>query len=245
MKRRGFVPAIPVIFLLIIFSSCSVEQNVMLDGEGGGEAEVDITLEPVLVRYFTDLLEFSGDEVDSIFDEAAIRAAFRDIPELELTGLSIVSKGRLRLFVKFTDLEKAFFDQVGSGVAPAVDVNRSAEGWKTSLYLNTDNYRKITERMMALTGMAAFEDYLAGLLEPGPEEVIIDMYGYAFEDYLDGISAEEVLEKSNITLRFTAPKEILGHRGGRIFGGNTIRFVIPLLDILTLEKPIYYHFLYN
>ena len=70
------------------------------------------------------------------------------------------------------------------------------------------------------------------------------MYEYAFEDYLQGESAEKLLRSSEIVLRFTAPGEILGHRGGRV-EKRSITYRIPLLDILTLDEPLYYHFLYR
>lgn len=231
--------------IFFIAGSCSVSQDVLLQQGGRGTADIEIVLQPVLVRYFSDLLEFAGEgDSHSIFDEKAIRSSFASIPELELQDVKVVSKGELHLKVAFRDIKTAFFRQVGSEVEPAVEVFRGNEGWETSLYLDTENYGRIVDRMLILTGMAAFEDYLTGLLEPGPEEVIVDMYEYAFEDYLRGESVENLLEKSEILLAFTVPEEILGHRGGRA-GKRSITYSIPLLDILTLDKPIYYHFLYR
>jgi hypothetical protein len=225
--------------------SCSVSQDVSLDREGRGTADITVTLKPVLVRYFTDLLQFAGDDTaGSIFDENAVRQAFSTIPELDLLDVEVVSKGELRLAVAFSDIEEAFFRQVGSDVHPAAEVTRSNDGWKTSLYLDTDNYTEIVDRMLIVTGMVMFEDYLTGLLAPGPEDVIIDMYEYAFEDYLQGESVEKLLNNSEIVLRFTTPEEVLGHRGGKAAGRN-ITYRIPLLDILTLDKPLSYHFLYR
>ena len=175
MKSRRIKPfrlaaAFSAALILITAGSCSVSQDVLLDRQGRGTAEINITLKPVLVRYFTDLLEFSGNgEIDSIFNETAIREAFRTIPDLALLDMEILAKGKLYLSVAFSDAEKAFFSQVGTEVAPAVEVNRRDEGWKANLYLDTDNYGEIVDRMLILTGMVMFEDYLTGALRTRAE----------------------------------------------------------------------------
>ncbi len=237
---------IPWVVTFIVFSmvlSCSVEQDVSLDREGAGTADITIALKPVLIRYFTDLLEFAGEEEAPIFDVYAIRQAFSSIPELELRNVEIPSRGTLHLEIAFSDIEQAFFRQIGTDVPSAVTLSPVQSGWKTGLYLDLENYKKILSRMLVLTGMITFEDYLTGLLEPGPEDVIVDMYEYAFEDYLQGESVKEILQDSAMVLSCTGPREVLGARGGEI-EGKTITYSIPLLDILTLDKPMYYHFIY-
>lgn len=243
-KRLYLLLTVCALFIGLFCGSCSVRQDVLLGEAGQGTAEIRIALQPVLVRYFTDLLNFAGEEGAPIFDEYAIRRAFRTVPELKLQDVEVPSRGELFLRLTFSDIEQVFFRQIGSDVTPAVTLTPAQEGWKTSLYLNTENYGEIVNRMMQLTGMSAFEDYLAGLLEPGPEEVIIDMYEYAFEDYLEGESVQELLKNSEIVMDFTAPREILGARGGKM-SGRGIRYVIPLLEILTLDEPLYYHFIYR
>jgi len=227
------------------FISCSVRQDVELTRQGSGTADISIELNPMLTRYFTDLMEFAGDEnSETIFDTAAIRGAFREIPELDLIDVHAPSKGELYLRIAFTDIEQAFFRQIGTDVIPAAEVTQYGNNVKTNLYLDTENYNKIVERILVLTGMVVFDDYLTALLEPGPEEVILDIYEYAFEDYAVEDSVETVLRQSDIIVKFTVPEMIGDHRGGKV-EGRSITYTVPLFDILTLDDPIFYNFIYH
>ena len=252
MRPRTAIPAAAGLAAMLLFltASCTVRQQIELDREGGGSAGVEVELHSMVVRYITDLIVFSGGpEPESIFDPAAIEAAFNSIPELTLRDLEITGPGSLRLDLDFSNIETFFTSQVGADVSPAARVVRKKSASEAFLYLDRDNYAAIVARVLVLSGMIAFEDYLTGLLEPGPEEVILDMYEYAFEEYAGEKSVREVIAESKIVLEFVAPKEIISHRGGKLPGeggpDGRVLFLLPLLDILTLDEPITYSFLFR
>ena len=252
MRPRTAIPAAAGLAAMLLFlftASCTVRQQIELDREGGGSAGVEVELHPMTVRYITDLIVFSGGtEPESIFDPASIEAAFNSIPELTLRDLEITGPGSLRLDLDFSNIETFFTSQVGGDVSPAAKVVRKKSASKAFLYLDRDNYAAIVARVLVLSGMIAFEDYLTGLLEPGPEEVILDMYEYAFEEYAGVKSVREVIEESEIVIEFAVPNRIISHRGGEIpeTGGDArIRYTVPLLDILTLDELISYSFDYR
>lgn len=237
------------VLLVFLTVSCTVRQQVELGREGSGTAEVDVDLHPMVVRYITDLIVFSGGpKPDSIFDPEAIRAAFDTIHDLTLRDLEITGPGSLRIGLSFSDVQAVFTSQMGTEVVPVASASRKGSASETVLYLDRDNYGAIVARVLVLSGMIEFQDYLTGLLEPGPEEVILDMYEYAFEEYTEGKSVRELLEESEIVLEFAVPNRIISHRGGEIpetGGGDRIRYTVPLLDILTLDEPISYSFDYR
>ncbi len=247
---RNAAAALCLAGLLFLFTaSCTVRQQVELGREGSGTAEIEVELHQMAVQYINDLIVFSGGpEPDSIFDPEAIRAAFDTIPDLTLRHLEITGSGSLRIGLTFSDVRAVFTSQVGEGVVPVARASRKGKTSEAGLYLDRDNYGAIVARVLVLSGMIAFEDYLTGLLEPGPEEVILDMYEYAFEEYTEGKSVRDVLEESEIVLEFAVPNRIISHRGGEIpeTGGDArIRYTVPLLDILTLDEPISYSFDYR
>ena len=65
------------------------------------------------------------------------------------------------------------------------------------------------------------------------------MYDYAFGEYLDkGETIRAVLRQSSINLTGTCPGAVVSQTGGVQKGRNTVFYVIPLTDILTMQKPV-------
>jgi hypothetical protein len=95
-------------------------------------------------------------------------------------------------------------------------------------------------RFLTLAALEDYQEYVTALLEPGPREVILDMYRYAFEDYLEeGRTVQEMLEESTVELIVDPRGDITAQTGGRLTGGAAV-FTLPLIEILTMEEPFSY-----
>jgi hypothetical protein len=243
--------ALIAVLIFFFLPGCTVRQDISLNRDGSGTAELTIGLKPMLVGYFQDLMEFAGaDPGSDVFDADAVREAFADIPELTLNSAEILDTGTLRLDIAFTDIEKAFYSQVGADVPPAVRIAREPGGTEASFYYGVKNHDRIIERVLEITGLALFNDYLFGLLTPGPAEEILDMYEFVFEEYSGSRSVEKIMRESEIVLTFSPPSRITPLDGkssysGTPVPGGKVRYVLPVLDLLTLTNDISFSFLYN
>lgn len=253
--------------LVIFLSSCTVRQELFLDQDGSGETTVHIGLTSMLERYLTDLAELSGQTGGNIavFHIPAIKEAFSAFPELTLENAQIPEDDELLVTVEFTDVKEVFnpvdVEQAdfgggspgsvdGKTVRNVIDVSSDARLQTVTLFIDRSNYRRIIDRVFQLGSLEPYLPYFEGLLRPGPKEVMLDIYEYAFEQYTPEKPVEEILEHSFIVLDVYVQGTITEHNGGRTIQGEPpytrgIRYTIPLFDMLTLEHPITYTISYR
>ncbi len=219
-----------------------MKQTVYLESDGSGTAEIRITLHPVLERYMRDLISLSAEvpEDEPIFDPVAIERTFQRIADLELLSAEVPSPAELTARVRFHNLAAVFTDELPEGVRlPARFVPRGGAR-EAVFFLDYDNYLHMTARFLSLAALDDYQEYVTALLEPGPREVIIDMYEYAFEDYLEeGQSVVEMLEESTVELKVDPGGNITAQTGGTLTDGAVV-FTLPLIEVLTMEEPFSY-----
>jgi len=56
--------------------------------------------------------------------------------------------------------------------------------------------------------------------------------------YILGEEGPDAIMQSVISIRIATPTSVISQEGGTKTGTNTVRFDIPLIDILLLAKPI-------
>ena len=247
MNARPPVILFGVILAVFVLSGCTVEQRVFLEADGSGTAEIHVTLHPILESYMRDLISLSAEisEDGPIFDTKAIERTFQGIADLELVSAEVPSPAELTARVRFYDIAAVFSDELPEGVrSPAVFTRRGAAK-EAFFYLDYDNYLHMMARFLSLAALEDYQEYVTALLEPGPREVILDMYQYAFEDYLEGgQTIEEVLEESTVELTVDPAGNVTAQTGGRLIGGKAV-FTLPLIDILTMDEPFSYRVLFR
>ncbi len=103
------------------------------------------------------------------------------------------------------------------------------------LYLDLDNYPEL-ERIVPFMADENFETfgprYNVGMSEDEYLEMIM---------YILGEEGPPAIEESVISLRLNTPGKILASEGGTKESSNTIRFDIPLIDILLLAEPVSFY----
>lgn len=215
--------------------------------DGSGTTSVDLELSPMLVRYLDDLIYFTGGDptATELFDIEEMFRVFSEIPELKLHNADSPERSRLSTIVGFVEINQVFLEQVGPDVEEAARLEQEGDVRTLFLYLDRENYRQIVDRVLRLSSLDEYSTYMSGLLEPDSREIILEIYRYAFEEYAKEKSVQQVLEQSEVVFDVYINGRIVHRTGGTVIEGKNgfdtgVRYVIPLLDILTLEEPIRY-----
>jgi hypothetical protein len=227
-SKRGLAVAV---VLTLALGACSVRQDITVAVDGSGTADVDIVLDEIFIRYLRDLSGSVGGESEDlrIFDVDEIRRRFAERPGIELTQIGRGGPGLLSLSLRFDDVA-ALLAEEGTSF---LNVERS-DG---------------TSRLEILVSRAAVEEALSYsplegsavsqmLLPPagmGTEEYT-DYLVWALEEYEEPEDLRPKIENAAIRLTVAVEGEIVSQYGG-VRTGNTVRYDVSLVELLTLEEP--------
>ncbi len=235
---RRILPKLTVLAIAAggaLLCSCSLSQQLVLDPEGSGSADVQVSLKPMFVAYLQDLEQSVGGS-GAIFDTRGMADTFRQFGGV--TGVSVESPSpdRLNIHLEFADITQFFPSRLAGGVPPPVTFV-SAGGVSTlRFYLSRDNFARIAELppfrgnqiLMTLSPQEATHD---------TEKDYLDLLSYAFGDYAQGASVADVVKASKVRIALTVRGRIVSHVGG-VQQGNTVVFSVPLLAALVLDRPL-------
>jgi hypothetical protein len=245
MKSPKFKASIIVISSLIFFFSCTVEQNVRLEVDGSGSAEVEIVLHDIFAAFITDLTGASWDSEGAeqpIFDLGKLEYAFGLREQISLQSADIPEPNRLVMELSFNDIEKVLRAEEPN--APELFSYATKDG----LHILTFKVsRKTIVDALALSpfGASGLEVYL---LPPEDklmsEEEYIDYLMYSFEPYAPEATIERVLREAVIVLEIGVDGRIVSQEGGER-RGNRVRYTMPLIRLFTQVRPETYEIRYR
>ena len=234
--RLGVVVLVSIALLLIV-TSCTVRDEMLLRPDGSGEVYVSVDMHPVLMAYFTDLMmAMTGAEGDlPIFDLDVLSASLSERPGVTLVSAETPERGSLRLHVRFEDINQLFIDEDSAETA-----RFSSAGNRRELVVTLN--RTSVNRFL---GYAPEEsNMLADLLLP-PEDGSLSSEDYrgelewAFEEYGTPDDVAHALDGAVIEVRITPDGRIVAQSGGSIVGDSVV-FRIPVLELLTLDAERVY-----
>ena len=230
--------------------SCAVSNEITIRNDGSGFSNVKIVLDPLSVAYMSDLMESFGgglDEGTALFDIVSIRAAFAARKGVELVGIEPEGADVLRLEIEFDDVGAILDSETTDNGHDAEPISFRSAGPSRELKVHFSR-----ENFSGITGLFVLPDSPITVLVPYTEndflsrDEYLEVTQYAFEDYLEGRSMEDILTSSGISVAVEPPGTIT-----RVLGGSTelpepnqtagqpkATFFIPLLDILTLEEDL-------
>lgn len=234
--------ALLVVLILFLFFSCSVKQKIYLDKNTEGNCRLDLKFDKVFVDYIQFIYEIDGVENAKVFDEAAIRKAFNEFSNLSLNKIEVVSDDALYLDFSFNDLDSTFSEN--SAVVSPISYTKKGEDSIFKIQLDRSNHDVLVNKVLGISGMEGFLDYIQELVKPDTKANVIDNYDYIFGDLLVERSIEEVLDASFVNLEFSVNGNITSYTGGEK-KGNIVLYKIPLMDFLTLEKPVHYEIVFK
>ncbi len=231
-----------VILIIIFLNACSSRQDVYISDTGKGTISIDVNLDDMVVQYSRDLLGgFSNTETEEIklFDTDKISYIISDLESVSLTDISSDSSDVLHLELDFQDPGNILDSPEIPGTPDVISFSRRNSGnviiKQLKLYISQKNFNTAT----ALVGMKETEvmDTFGPQENPYSESEYLDLMEYLFEEYESSWRIRSILKSSEIIINLRIDGKIV-----RCYGctgsGSTAVIKIPLLDIVTLEKPI-------
>ena len=216
---------------LFALVQCSARQDITLSVDGSGTADVDISLDPVLMRYLRDLSGSMGDEDAplQVFDVEEIRRRFAERPGIELAEAGTAGAGLLSLSVRFDDVaallseeSASFLSVTRSGGRSRLEVLVGRDTVEEALSYSPLDGSSVSQMLLPPGGMGT-EEYTEYLL-------------WALEEYEEPQVLREKIESASLRLRVEVNGEIVSQNGG-VRDGNTVTFELPVVELLTLESP--------
>ena len=231
-RMKNILAAATFIFAI---DSCNARQEISLEAGGGGIARLEVALHPVFMSYYTDLAAgFSASVPPGFFNVDAIREGFRRNKELELVNLANTGKGKLTLDFRIKDIAAAIKNE--NPAALSIIRRSVAQGRETLLiWLDKGNLASLLAVVPEMDAPA-----VKMLLPPAAmsEKEYGEHLAWALEDYSKDGKILDVLGSAVIDIVLRTPSKIIAQTGGVQKGEKELRFAIPVLRLLTLEKPI-------
>ncbi len=239
---------------ILIFASCSANQDFLIESDGSGEAEIEIVVEPFFARYLADISAGFGDADAPLFDVPGIEAAFAEYPDIHLNEIELRGEYGLALRLEFDAIDR--FLRARDDVVSEI------------LSFDTDGSRRLIRARLDRTSVeralefARIDPSITEILLPPAGDMGAGEYGeylsWALEEYEDSSVLTETLTRSRIRTVVRVNGEIRSVTGGRtgdaIEGGNaptggrggaSAVFSMPLLRLLTTGTPVEYSVLFE
>ena len=243
--RSGRAPRAVAIasVVLLALAACGVDQQVTLRIDGSGNTSLAVSLDPSFVDYLRALAELGGGDLlpqDSIFDLEKIEQAVAALPGVRLTALSAPQPNELLLELTFQDIVAAFAvdDPGDDDVTPplvSMSAGRGADkdGRTFRLHLDAGNYNQLSRLFPAL------ENPLIASLGPQPQLPMTDSEYLEMMQFALGDAAPKQIAESSVTIDVAVEGSVVSQVGGELTDAG-VRFRIPLIRILVLDRPLQY-----
>ncbi len=240
--RRATITVLAIAALAA--TSCTVREELTIDGSGSGAATLTINLNPILLSYYSDLLTAMTGVVGDypVFDLEQLAAAFAARPSLNLTEIERSALGQLRLEISFDDLNDVLAEAAATGaeVEPADVFAFRAIGSRRELTVRLDRAAVNAFMAFAPQDSAMMTEFL---LPPDDGSVSRSQYqeelAWALEEYAPTDEVARVLEQSAIEVIVRPSGRIESQTGGIVRNGAVI-FRVPILELLTLSEERVY-----
>jgi hypothetical protein len=232
--------------LVLLFLSCSAQQEMSVFLDGSGRADLEIEIHDVLVSYMRDLSGAgSGGSSDNgtfeIFDLEEIERTFASRPEIELVSVDAPEASRLRVRLGFPDLSDVL--SAAPGVDGIISITRQEQYTEMKIRLGPAEVRRIMQ-LSPLSGTLIEE-----VLVPSPEHPMTpDEYreyiAWALEEYEETARLARIIDDSLIVLKISVEGQLISQTGGRR-ERDTVLFEIPVTELLTIQHPREYSVRYR
>ncbi len=230
--------------MILFLDGCSSRQDVYISDTGEGSVSIDVNLDKILTAYAGDLLGgFSNIDTSEInlFDVGKISHTISELDAVFLTNISSESSEILHLELDFTDPGKIFDEPEASGIPNLISFSTKRVGNKNrkkiSLYLSKDNFNTA----LSLVGMKDSEilETFGPQDNPYTDSEYLDLMEFLFEEYESSYKIRSIVKSSEVLINLKVDGQIINCDGCTISeSGSGVIIKIPLLDIVTLEKPI-------
>lgn len=228
-----------IIGLALLFSGCTLSQQVLLKNDGSGTARVQVELSQVFLQYLRDLSELTGaSDQSGVLAPDRVAAGFPPEGKIELTRIDSPEPTQLELEIAFPPVEDLFADSGKLEEAGILSHRRQGQTRIFEVRLNRANFGQIAELFPVLAN-PLFEGLGPQENDQTSEEEYLELIELALGD-----EGDEALMTSYIELLVQVEGEILSQEGGQIVPGG-VRYRIPLIRVLLLDQPLTYSLVYK
>ncbi|MDC7233688.1 MAG: hypothetical protein PQJ58_10685 [Spirochaetales bacterium] len=223
-----------------------MKQEILLDPSGEGEVRYEVGMASYLGEVITQMsmlldpdTEIPGEE-DSLFDLPAIEQGFSSNENLSAIELSSTDRHNMKGSFRFSSVEDmlAQVDQT-TPQSKMIRFSRDSDVSKLDVKITRDTVIALLESNPALNNPLV-QNF-------GPAATL----GLSAADYLDmmefalGEESRMGIQNSSLSITVKVAGTILKQEGGETLDASTVRFEIPLLDILILDKTLGYSLSYR
>ncbi|WP_024653418.1 hypothetical protein [Borrelia persica] len=229
-----------LIFLTLIFISCTATSEVDLQDDASGTVSVIFNVNKEFEKIRRELVTtLVGDEVAKmpLFPVDEIKKYFRDDgAKIGLKLLNIKSSGdSLRLVVQFDSLIKVLKDYLSKESMPMFKIENKYGKNIIDIDLNLKSLTKVVNE-----NKEHVNDALAALLPseeiPMSEKEYKDVLMYFLSDFTD--RASELIDNSSLKLKIRTSRKIQEQFGFTQVNSNTLELNLDMIKALSLQTPI-------
>lgn len=244
-----------LLLTLAVLFSCTVQQDISLEIDKSGTLKTEITLHPMLTSFFRDSAELD-DEIAKYLSPATREKELIDSfilnPNLKLTAVSWEELDRLSLDLTFDDVENILppaLDGTGKDIIRYfIEDNKAV----MNIFIDINNFNRLLGLFPLLESMDMLY-FFPDPESPLTEEEYVEFIGFTFAEYIGIDDPDEALEKvgdilrtSNLALSIKGKTDITFEKkpgcakNVKIERVNRkeIKVLVPILTLLTLEKPV-------
>lgn len=232
MNRNTII--ILLLAVSLVFTSCSVRNDINLSPDGSGTASMTTNIDESLVFYLQSLAELTGDyDGGDLFKIDEIKKGIEENPGLEVVSITNDSDKKITAEVSFKNIEQLIAETEATLNKKIISFNEYGAEKEISIYIDIDNFNDIAP-LFPIVEEPLFMTF--GPLENQgiSEEEYLEMMEYAL-----GEGGGELIRKSMITTKIGIDGTLISQSGGTV-KGNTVTFETPLIRILLLDEPIQY-----
>ncbi|PKL10934.1 MAG: hypothetical protein CVV52_15910 [Spirochaetae bacterium HGW-Spirochaetae-8] len=227
--------ALSIMVMLVFTSGCVMQQGISMNANNSGWATTDLVVDDFFIAVLDDFATFTPEGPQTSIMDASVDDFLEMLQtKPSASNITLVKTGASSYFFDFdfTSLHQFLLEM--NKLEPQSILTVGPEGKNTAMkfYLDLKNYPELA-KMIPFLADPNFETF-------GP----LYNEGLSVADYLDMISyilgeeGPDAIMQSVISIRITTPTNVISQKGGTKTGANSVRFDIPLIDILLLAKPI-------
>ncbi|MDC7124468.1 MAG: hypothetical protein PQJ46_02805, partial [Spirochaetales bacterium] len=171
-----------LLLFVVVFSSCSVKNEITLSADGSGTASTNTVLEDSLVFYIQSLAELTGeDSSDSLFDTDAIKSEMEKNPGIKVNSIDSIDDKKITAEIEFDNIEELIKESEKTLNKKVVSFKQNGDVKEIKIYIDIDNFKDIAP-LFPIVDNPLFETF--GPLENQEisEDEYLEMMDYALGD---------------------------------------------------------------
>ncbi len=226
-----------VILIILIFSTCTIKQEVELEKDGSGRVDFHIEVEGFFLDYLLDMAELTGEielsEQSTIFDIEKIRAGLNQKPGVNVTRLVSPIPEVVEGSFTFRNIEEVFNNEALLTQAEVMGFTCEDNVNRLKLHLDRGNFKHIYS-LFPILASPVVQSFGPLENEGTSEQEYLEMMEFAL-----GEEGPEGIRDSFINLVIKINGRLLSQSGGTT-NEEGVSFQIPLIRVLLLDQPLDY-----